>query len=161
MVHPIQLIHPIYLIQPSHPIHSIHPRNPIYPILPIHPTHPVQLISISIYNPCIYLYILPIYISVQDLMKIIKLVFEPDYACFMDLWIYRFMDLWIWIWIYGSHWLHLFEPFQFFVIICVLKMFVWVNVYLQMLHLIFSPLSYVKWSGWFVTLNIFILVQKL
>ena len=28
-------------------------------------------------------------------MKIIKPVFEPDYACFMDLWIYGFMDLWI------------------------------------------------------------------
>ena len=39
------------------------------------------------------------YISVQDLMKIIKLVFEPDYACFMDLWIYGFMDMDMDLWI--------------------------------------------------------------
>ena len=93
-INPIHLVHPMQLI---HPIHPIYPINLIHPILPIHPTD-------------LHLYILPIYISVQDSMKIIKLVFEPDCTCFMDLW---------------SHWLHLFEPCQFFIIICVLKMFVW------------------------------------
>ena len=153
---PISPTRPIQQVHPYHPIHAIlssypinpnpiHLAHPIYLIQPIHPIHSIHPLNpIHPILPYIYLYILPIYIC----------------QCFNQN---DKTGIWTWLCLFYGFMITLVAfIWALPIFICVLKTFVWVNVLLQMLHFSFSNfMSNGLPVGWFVTLNIFILVQKL